>query len=91
MNYYKVDPQYTALGPWSGCWECPSGTIYNAEKEKCVKRDVQKRDVDIDELLKDLKTPLISLVTKCLMNNKTGVKTMIGLKKNCNLEIVELK
>ena len=65
MNYYKVYPQYTALGPWSGCWECPSGTIYNAEKEKCVKRDVQKRDVDIDELLKDLKTFKDSLNQSC--------------------------
>ena len=65
MNYYKVDPQYTALGPWSGCWECPSGTIYNAEKEECVKRDVQKKDVDIDELLKDLKNIKDSLNQSC--------------------------
>lgn len=54
MNYYKVNPQYTALGPWSGCWECPRGTVYNAEKEECVKRDIQKKDVDIDVIIKDM-------------------------------------
>lgn len=26
---------------------------YNAEKEECVKRDIQKKDVDIDKLLKN--------------------------------------
>ncbi len=36
-------------------------------------------------------TVLINRVTKCLMNNKIGVKTMIDFKKYSNPKIVELK
>ena len=32
----NVDPQNTALGPYSGCWKCPDGSEYDEKKHECV-------------------------------------------------------
>lgn len=31
-----ANTETTSLGPYSGCWECPSGTFYDENKNECV-------------------------------------------------------
>lgn len=34
--FVNVNTETTSLGPYSGCWECPNGTIYDEDKNECV-------------------------------------------------------